>query len=376
MICGHGGNIYELAQRLGCAPIDIIDMSSNVNPLGPMTGLVRELQTRLDVITTLPEVGADGIARLFAQHYGVDHRRVLAGNGTTQLIHTIPMALNSRNVLIVGPTYADYADACAMFAVRHEFLLTDELHRFRADVQTIAHGAKGFDTVFICNPNNPTGSLIPAADLQWLFQRLPDTIFIVDESYMPFVVSEAKDSVLARGFPNVIVLHSLSKIFRIPGLRIGFLVGHENLTYKIKRFRLPWNVNSLAHVAVAYLMTHRQAVRSFIEESRAFLDTEKRYFKDGLSQVPGMTLFPSETSFILIKLPDALRAGTVCGRLAQEKLLIRDGSNFIGLGDHFIRVSLKTRACNQMVIHRLTALCGPSRGLEDPPCPVALGKTA
>ncbi|MDZ7579502.1 MAG: threonine-phosphate decarboxylase [Deltaproteobacteria bacterium] len=373
MITGHGGNIYELARRLGCAPADIVDMSSNVNPLGPMAGLVRELETRLSVITALPEAGAEGIIGNFAEYYGVDSRCVAAGNGTTQLIHTLPVALNSRNVLIVGPTYADYADACRMFGVNHDSLLADETTRFRADIPAVAHKAKAFDTVFICNPNNPTGSLIPAADLIWLSSRLPATVFIIDESYMPFVGSEAADSVIARGLPNVIVLHSLSKIFRIPGLRIGFLVGPENITAHIGRYRLPWNVNSLAHVAVEYLMTQRERVGDFIRETRAFLVVEKRHLEVGLSKVPGMTVFPTETSFVLIKLPEAVGAESVCERLSRHKILIRNCANFVGLDDRFIRVSLKTRECNQMVIDHLIALCKPSFALSDQP---AHGKTA
>ena len=373
MIAGHGGNIYELAQRLGCAPWDIIDMSSNVNPLGPMTGLCRELETRLNVITALPEVGADRIIRKFAENFGVDSRCVLAGNGTTQLIHTIPIALNSRNVLIIGPTYADYADACTMSGVNYDFLLTDETTRFRLDIKSVVHKAQEFDTVFICNPNNPTGSLIRAVDLEWLFQQLSDRVFIIDESYMPFVDSEASDSVLSRRFPNVIVLHSLSKIFRIPGLRIGFLVGPKKIIAKFRKYQLPWNVNSLAHVAVEYLMTHRDQVGKFILETRAFLASEKKHLEAELPKELGMIVFPTETSFILIKMPDDLKAEFVCDRLARQKILIRNCSNFYGLDDNFIRVSLKTQDCNQMLIDRLIALCEQTHTFGNQ---MARGKTA
>ncbi|MFZ0133054.1 MAG: threonine-phosphate decarboxylase [Desulfobacterales bacterium] len=360
MISGHGGNIAALARHLGCEAADIIDMSSNVNPLGPMPGLLRRLETSLSAITALPEVDADGVIEKFARRFQVDARRVLAGNGTTQLIYTVPLALGSRNALIVGPTYADYADACEMFGVRYDFLLTNAGTGFRADVRTLADKAQGCDTVFICNPNNPTGSLLAAKDLAWLFRRLPDTVFIIDESYMPFAATEDADSVLARGFANVVVLHSLSKIFRIPGLRIGFLVAPENLTARFRRFRLPWAVNSLALAAVDFVMTHSDRVTAFIEETRIFLATEKKHFEAGLSRASGLTAFPSATSFMLMKLPENLTAESVCDSLAQRKILIRNCSNFIGLGPGFIRVSLKTRECNQVVIDHLVELCGYS----------------
>jgi threonine-phosphate decarboxylase len=112
MLNGHGGNIYDIAQRLGCASSEIVDMSSNVNPLGPPPGLVDFLKANLNVITALPEVDSSLLVRSFADRYGVDPATVLAGNGSTQFIYSIPPALGIKKALIIGPTYADYALLC------------------------------------------------------------------------------------------------------------------------------------------------------------------------------------------------------------------------------------------------------------------------
>ena len=120
MLIGHGGNIYDLARRLGCAPAEIVDMSSNVNPLGPPPGLQAYLRDNLHVITALPEVDSNSLVRSFAERYDIDSKLVLAGNGSTQFIYSIPQALESKRALILGPTYADYADACRMHHIDFE----------------------------------------------------------------------------------------------------------------------------------------------------------------------------------------------------------------------------------------------------------------
>jgi threonine-phosphate decarboxylase len=111
MINGHGGNVYQLARDLGCLPSDIIDMSSNVNPFGPPPGLMALLKENIHAITALPEVDAGSAVGAFSARYGLRPDQVVPGNGTTQLIHTLPLALETRHALIVAPTYSDYADS-------------------------------------------------------------------------------------------------------------------------------------------------------------------------------------------------------------------------------------------------------------------------
>ena len=118
MLIGHGGNIFDLAQELRCDPFDIVDMSSNINPLGPLPGLVGFLKENLTAITALPQVDARNTAQVFATRNLLDLAQVIAGNGTTQFIYTMPPALDTRRALILGPTYADYADATRLLLRR------------------------------------------------------------------------------------------------------------------------------------------------------------------------------------------------------------------------------------------------------------------
>lgn len=356
MIQGHGGNIYNLAQRLGCLPSDIIDMSSNVNPLGPPPGLTEFLKNNLNAIVALPEADAHSAISEFAKRYGLDHECIAAGNGTTQLIYAIPKALESRNVVIVAPTYSDYADACKMHNVPYQYSLTEDSRNFEPDFDKLEKDIISADTVFICNPNNPTGVLISANHLESFCKAFPDKTFIIDESYLPFVRDAEQQSLLNRGIGNVIVLHSMSKIFRIPGLRIGFAAASPEIIQKLMRYALPWSVNSLAAAAVIWLMTNVAEIDTFILKTRTYSENERDCFIRKLENSLHITVFPSTTSFILAKLSPSYQAETICEALAKEKILIRNCSNFKGLSEQFIRISLKTSEINRMLAERLSDL--------------------
>ncbi len=358
MIKGHGGNTFDIAQRLGCNSADIIDMSSNMNPLGPPDSLMDHLKLHMDSIHSLPEVDAAGAVRAFSDAWNLSPSQVLAANGTTQFIYSLPLALGSKKALIVGPTYADYADACNMHNVPVEFVLARKEGAFRPAFPEIERYMRGVDTVFFCNPNNPTGVLTPSRDLASFTDAHPDVRFIVDESYLPFADAAETESLIPKQLSNVLVLYSMSKIFRIPGLRIGFAIGSEDLIRRQNRYSLPWSVNSLSQAAVAYLMNDRNEIASFISETREFLAKERRIMYQAFQCVPDINLYSSTTSFILAQLGGKHTAQSVFDMLSSKKILIRDCTNFFGLSNRFIRISLKTHEVNQMVIQSLLEIVG------------------
>ena len=345
MINGHGGNIYELARAQGCDPDAITDMSSNVNPCGTLPGIKAHLAQRLAAIESLPEVDAGTITGLFAGHYGVGPENVTPGNGSTQLLYALPRALGSRKALIVGPTYADYASACRQQGMTPDFLIAAEADGFRPDLERLASLAGQYDTVFICNPNNPTGVLTPASSLSGLFTACPDTVFCVDESYLPFADQPAQALRLPYGdLPNLVRMTSMSKIFKIPGLRIGFAVARAELIDKLKNFAMPWSVNSLACDAVAYIFQNSARADRFTGETREFLAREREAIANRFKNSLHIHWFPSCTSFMLGRLKGPHTAAGVCRALADRQILIRNCTNFQGLSDRYIRVSLKDSA--------------------------------
>ncbi len=346
MIIGHGGNKQELADRIGCPVEEIIDMSSNLNPLGPPPEILNLIQENLSSLHALPEADALTMRKGFADFYGLDVGQVLAGNGTTWFIYALPKALNCKKVLISGPTYSDYNDACDMHQVESRQVTAIEEKGFSPDVDEISSLAHGADLVVICNPNNPTGALVSRDQIEYLVKKHSEVCFLVDESYLPFVPGAEEISLVSEtGFPNLLVLSSMSKIFRIPGLRSGFLSGAESLMEKVFHHYQPWSVNSLAQAVISKVYQDPGFIRSFYDATRVFVLEETRVFKDELKECHGLHMVPGVTYFILAGL-DGITAKDFCKDVGQDKILIRDCSNFKGLGPNFVRFSLKTRKEN------------------------------
>lgn len=360
MIKGHGGNIYELARQQGCALDAITDMSSNVNPLGTLPGLTAHLGRKLGAIESLPEADADTIATLFADHCGVQRENVAPGNGSTQLLYALPRALNTRRALIVGPTYADYASACLQHGITPDYLLAAEGDRIRVNFQRLSSAVQNYDTVFLCNPNNPTGNMLPVEKLARIFAANPETVFLVDESYLPFAQEGRLSQDQYGDLPNVVRMTSMSKIFKIPGLRIGFAIAQPDIISRLQRLAMPWSVNSLACEAVAYILQNESAANAFVAETQTFLVRERNRILTRYAGHPHIHWYRSCTSFMLARLKGGHRAPQVCAELARHLILIRDCSNFMGLTDRYIRVSLKSTAENQRFVERLADLLEPA----------------
>lgn len=350
MIQGHGGNIYAVAAQLGCLPEDILDMSSNINPLGSVPGLIEHLQARIQKIRVLPDVDGKVAVRGLASLLAISEDHILPGAGTTQFIYSACRALNSQNVLIIGPTYSDYRDACRMHDIEPDFFIARDTDCFAPDLAALRDILPTYDTVFLCNPNNPTGHLISHDQLRKLCLAFPETRFIIDESYLPFALDE--QGLCTDLLPNVLVLWSVSKIFGIPGLRTGFLVASPEILASFAKLMQPWCINSLAQEAMDFLGKEKDTVNDFLAKTHSYLVSEKQTFCERL-QGHGLTIYRSATSYLLMKLSKPYTSELVCSRLKQKRILIRDCANFHGLDNQFIRIALKDELSNRRITAEL-----------------------
>ena len=340
---------------------EIIDMSSNLNPLGPPKNLQAWIMEKRSAIESLPEPDAASMCQGFAQYHGIDPREVMAGNGTTWFIYTIPQALGARRAVIAGPTYSDYQDGCAMHQIEYVHCLAHKEQNFQWDMDRISQQAGESDLVFICNPNNPTGTLIPREALVEMVLKHPGTCFVVDESYLPFVENADSVSLVSQTqYTNLLVLSSMSKIFTIPGLRTGFCSGHPALVEKLMAYYQPWSVNSLAQEVIKNIFANPGEIQPFYAQTQAYILQEKQLFFQALEKVPGIRLFEAPTYFILAELEN-LTAPEFCSRVGQDKILIRDCSNFHGLSNRFVRFSLKTREINLALAQSIQKALGPAK---------------
>ncbi len=350
MLLGHGGNINNLAASVGCSPDEIIDMSSNLNPLGPPDNTEKAILRNLDTIRTLPEPDAASMKKGFAEFHNINGDNVVAGSGTTWFIYNIPAAMGCKKVLISGPAYSDYRDACIMHKVKCRHCFARESNMFVPDINEIAEMAESADTIFICNPDNPTGALLSKEELEYLIKKHADKAFVIDESYLPFAENGDDISLVSDlQYKNLIVLSSMSKIFSIPGLRTGFLSSSREIVKKMMTYYQPWSVNSLAQAVIKDIFDNPEQVKPFYQKTRAFIKKEKKIFTGSLKNIKGLKSFTSSTYFILAKLPQRIRSAEFCREIGKHRVLIRDCSNFEGLSDQYVRFSLKKREDNLLL---------------------------
>lgn len=359
MIHGHGGNIFEAASLLSCAPEKITDMSSNINPMGPMPGVLEYLKQNINAICRLPEANAGYANKAYADWQGFSKKSIVAGSGTTEILYLLPRALGIGSAVVVGPTYADYADALGINRADYTFSMRREDNGFSPDWDELARTARDADAVFFCNPNNPTGSFTELDRLSGLVESLPDTVFVIDESYLPFIYENGDKSMANLCLPNAVILQSLSKMLCIPGLRVGFCQAPPVMADKIRKHLPPWSLNALAQEAVSYISKNRDQANEHVRQTREFLKKERMAFYERLADIPGLAVFPSDTTFFLLR-ADNFTASEIWKHMLENRILIRDCSNFSGLDEHFFRISLKDPESNRLAAKLIAGYAGKS----------------
>ncbi len=351
---GHGGNVLAVARNLGCAPADLIDLSSNLAPFGLAPGVKEELLARLEQIAYLPETGSETLCACLAAKYHRKLEGVLAANGTTEFIFALPAVLRPRVAVIVTPSYGDYHLACDWAGVPVTEFALERAADFVPDLSRLAAMLTGGELVFLCNPNNPTGGLVPSRGLYDLVKSRRKTLFLVDEAYLPFTGEESLLDLAP--LDNLLVLASYSKIFCIPGLRLGLLTATPSLLARLRDRRRPWGVNRLAQVAGEYLCRQGDA---YVAGIAAYVARERPAVAAQLAGLPGVEVVPGRANFLLCRLaPGKPDAGVLYHRLLQHRIIIRNCANFTGLDDRYFRLCLKDPVTNRQCLAVLAELIG------------------
>lgn len=352
----HGGNVYKIAREQR-VPVDrIVDFSASINPLGPPAAALGVIRSALKKIVHYPDPDCSELRQALAQQCDVDPDMILAGNGSTELIHLLPRALAIRSALIIGPTFEEYGRALMDAGSSVLYVHARREERFRPPLKEVLRQLcserSRFDAVFLCNPNNPTGQVMSLQAVRELAEAIDrqQGWLIVDEAFIDYCHTQSVVSML-RGHPRMIVLRSLTKFYAMPGLRVGYLIGASKVVKRLKDRQPPWSVSSLAQeVSSAILHDHTYAT-----QSRTFMKNERSRFTRGLRSLSSLRVYSSAANFLLIELPAGTGAGEVTDRLAAKRLLVRDCSTVPGLSLQMIRVAIRTARENQRLIAILGA---------------------
>ena len=337
MIYGHGDDLHQLHRPLQA------NFSSNANPQADLSALQAHLCRRMDCIAHYPEPAPRSLEALIAQARGVPSEAVAVTSGATEAIYLIAQAFGGTCTAVVQPAFSEYADACRMHGHR-----LSALYRLPA-----SDGPEGgrlpsqLRMLWLGCPANPTGTVIPKATLLSLIDRHPQVCFVVDLSYEAFTLCPLLTPAEAVERHNILLVHSLTKRYAIPGLRIGYVTGNPGLLSRVRSRAMPWSVNALAIEAGTFLVGQGQIDK--LPQLSVYLDETQR-FRTVLQQLGGIDVWPTDAHFFLC----CLRVGRASALrdylLNEHGLLIRDASNFDGLDSRFLRLSTQLPAHNDALV--------------------------
>jgi threonine-phosphate decarboxylase len=350
----HGGDL-TLA-RSNFARNQLIDFSANMNPLGPPQAAWQALLDNLPGIVNYPDPYARGLKTALAAHLRVEPDNLALGNGSIELIYLLPRVFPQATALVPAPGFSEYDYAVRLTSSQCRYIYLqppDYAWDLPALLAEIAQGG----LIFLCNPNNPTGTLLSGADLEAVLAALPDSaLLVMDEAFIDFVDKQEELTLVPRAIqdPRVLVLGSLTKFFALPGLRLGYLAGTPERLRKLAAFLPPWNINSLAQAAGAAALGEAQ----YIEHSRKYIREARDLLFAALKDIPGLNPLPPTANFIFCRLGEELpNAPRMVELLGRQGFLLRDCSNYRGLDDRCLRLAVRRRQDNFNLVAALTEIC-------------------
>ncbi|MEC9490433.1 MAG: histidinol-phosphate transaminase, partial [Halanaerobiales bacterium] len=250
----HGGKLIEAAQKNNLKQDQIIDFSANINFLGPPTLIKEAIRANVSKIDNYPEINSKTVKRLIAEKHGLEPGQVAVANGAAEMIYQLNKVLKPEQVMVIDPTFSEYELAAESvgakikhFQLRSSADFVPDLENLKADINS------KIDLLFICNPNNPTAHLIKAEKLEAVIQKAAaeNVIVVLDEAFIDFLTEPDKYSAIKflNSYDNLVILKSLTKLFAIPGLRLGYALTNKNLSLELEAKRDPWSVNYFSQLA-------------------------------------------------------------------------------------------------------------------------------
>lgn len=367
--CTHGGRVFE-------CPRKPVDFSANLNPvhIPKLDSIIRDACGNTRDYPDNNYLEFREAAAVFVNAYSksdvlVDHSNIIPANGSSEFIRLFTQLVVERGdtVLIPTPTFDEYEFQCRLSGAKVTYIDHDAVMGI-SDSELASAKA-----IIFCNPNNPTGILVKKSELLRFAKRCEEagTFLLVDEAFIE--LSDPAQSVadIAAGSDHVMVMRSLTKLFSIAGLRIGFGVAGRSVADIFNTCRLTWSVNSIAeHVGTHVLSLCAQEAKdsagssdsadpanlgdTFIGRSLSYIRQEREWLIERLSAIRGFKPLPSDVNYILIDITDfGMDSVEFTARMKQHNVLIRDCSSFRTLDNNFIRVAVRTREDNEILIHTI-----------------------
>lgn len=335
----HGGDVYRYP--------DVIDFSSNMNPLGTPDSLKQAVIASMERISQYPDVRCERLTKELSVYEGVEKEQLICGNGAADLIFSLVQAMKPKKALLQAPTFAEYAQALETVNCEIEYF-DSSADGFYVTEKYLDALAKKPDIVFLCNPNNPTGFVVDNE----LLVKIADiceqqrTFLVVDECFQDFIAHEKKFTLKekCRDHQYLFILKAFTKRYAMAGLRLGYgITGNQMLLEKMERITQPWNVSLPAQEAGVAALKET----AYVEEGLQMVQTELCWLKEQMKSL-GLKVYDSQANYLFFEGPVNLKEECL-----KNHLLIRSCSNYPSLGEGYFRIAVKQHKDNEKLIEAL-----------------------
>lgn len=318
-------------------------LNSNESPLAPSQAVLKIITETAPTLNRYPIVSQE-LRQKIADYVSLKPENVLMGNGSDELIDAVVKTFVNpdENVIVSVPTFEMYEFYTKLAGGQVRFV---RMRRdFSYDVKDILKAiSKRTKLVFICSPNNPTGSVISEEDVLTIAEK--EVIVVVDEAYVEFAGKSLVP--LLKRQNNFVFLRTFSKAFGLAGLRIGYALADTDLMDYMRRVRSPFPVNILALRVAEVAIEDRERLRQVKE----LVSAGRQYLYSELSEIKGVNVYPSEANFLLVNIAKTGFTSTeLVDKLVQRGVIVRDCIRFRGLGQKYIRVTVGTKDENELFI--------------------------
>ncbi len=348
----HGGNLEATARRLGCRPDQILDASASLAPFALPRAARRAL--RQADLRAYPDRSHWRLRQQIARLHQLDPESVLPGNGAAELFTWAARDAASSGVsLLPQPGFADYQRSLQCWGGQQRSLpLPLEWS------EPFPHpfpGASGAEVLWITNPHNPTGQLWSRESLASLLAR--HRLVICDEAFLPLVPGGEQQSLipLVGQHPNLVVIRSLTKLYGIAGVRLGYAVAQPERLQRWAQWRDPWPINAWAGALANAVLSDPRDYERWCARVQRWVAQEGQWLQQRLRALPGIRPYPSSVNYLLLRADQGSLQPLREALEQRHRILLRDCRSFTGLGEAWLRLGLQDRSGNRRLLRALAA---------------------
>lgn len=349
----HGANLHQLSETLGINENQLIDFSSNINPFGLSPKGLKKLKENLHLASVYPDPNYTELKASISSYCNCNSENIVLGSGATELISSTIKVIAPKHALLLSPAYSEYESELTKIGSKITKFFYEKENNFQIDIDSLISfiSSNCFDMIIICNPNNPTGTLISVENLEKIYLNFKKPIMI-DETYIEFTDSSKTSAInLVNKHDKIIVIRGTSKFFSTPGIRLGYsLVSKGEILNSLNSMPNLWNINIFASIMGEAMFKDTDFINMC---HNSFSNNFNLLFK-GLKSFKEFKIYGSSSNFILCEiLSPKFDADNLYDYLSAKGIIIRKAQSFDRLNKKFFRVCVLTKESINLLLQEI-----------------------